>query len=113
MQHYIERLAEGEDLTVEEARDAARLVFEEATEAQIGGLLVALRAKGETEAEIAGFAQGMRDAALTIDPDRSPLVDTCGTGGDDYDTINVSTTSAIVASGAGVPIAKHGNYSVS
>ena len=113
MNEYIQRVTDGEDLTVDEAREAARLVFEEATEAQIGALLAALRAKGETEAEIAGFAQGMRDAARTITPDRTPLVDTCGTGGDDYDTINVSTTSAIVAAGAGVPIAKHGNYSVS
>jgi len=113
MQEYIQRVTDGEDLTLDEAQDAARLVFEEATEAQIGALLAALRAKGETETEIAGFAQGMRDAARTIDPDRTPLVDTCGTGGDDYDTINVSTTSAIVAAGAGVPIAKHGNYSVS
>jgi anthranilate phosphoribosyltransferase len=113
MNDIIERVVEGEHLSVDEAREAASLVFEDATEAQIGGLLTALRSKGETEAEIAGFAQGMRDAARTIDPDRSPLVDTCGTGGDDYDTINVSTTSAIVASGAGVPIAKHGNYSVS
>jgi len=113
MQDYIERVADGEDLGLDEARDAARMVFEDATEAQIGALLSALRAKGETETEIAGFAQGMRDAARTIEPDRSPLVDTCGTGGDDYDTINVSTTSAIVAAGAGIPIAKHGNYSVS
>jgi anthranilate phosphoribosyltransferase len=113
MQEYIRRVTDGEDLTIEEAREAARLVFEEATEAQIGALLAALRAKGETESEIAGFAQGMRDAARTIDPDRRPLVDTCGTGGDDYDTINVSTTSAIVAAGTGVAIAKHGNYSVS
>jgi anthranilate phosphoribosyltransferase len=113
MQDYIERVTDGEDLTREEARDAARAVFEEATEAQIGALLAALRSKGETETEIAGFAQGMRDAARTITPDRSPLVDTCGTGGDDYDTINVSTTSAIVAAGAGVAVAKHGNYSVS
>ncbi|NHN59698.1 MULTISPECIES: anthranilate phosphoribosyltransferase [Halorussus] len=113
MQDYIERVTEGEDLAQDEAREAAAAVFEDATEAQIGALLAALRAKGETESEIAGFAQGMRDAARTIDPDRSPLVDTCGTGGDDYDTINVSTTSAIVASGAGVPVAKHGNYSVS
>ena len=109
----VERVTDGEDLTVAEAREAARLVFEDATEAQIGALLAALRAKGETEAEIAGFAQGMRDAARTIEPDREPLVDTCGTGGDDYDTINVSTTAAVVAAGAGVPIAKHGNYSVS
>ncbi|AWB27938.1 anthranilate phosphoribosyltransferase [Halococcoides cellulosivorans] len=113
LQNQIERVTAGEDLTVAEARDASRAVFEDATEAQIGALLSALRAKGETEAEIAGFAQGMREAARTIDPDRDPLVDTCGTGGDDYDTINVSTTSAIVAAGAGVPIAKHGNYSVS
>jgi len=113
MEEYIERVTDGEDLTQEAAREISRLVFEEATEAQIGALLAALRAKGETEAEIAGFAEGMRAAARTISPDREPLVDTCGTGGDDFDTINVSTTSAIVASGAGVPVAKHGNYSVS
>ncbi|WP_018257609.1 anthranilate phosphoribosyltransferase [Halomicrobium katesii] len=113
MQEYIERVTEGEDLTQDEAREAATAVFEDATAAQIGALLAGLRAKGETEAEIAGFAEGMRDAARTIDPDRRPLVDTCGTGGDDYDTINVSTTSTMVAAGAGVPIAKHGNYSVS
>ncbi|PSP96544.1 anthranilate phosphoribosyltransferase [Halobacteriales archaeon QS_5_70_17] len=113
MKDYIERVTDGEDLTQEEARAAATAVFEGATEAQIGALLTALRAKGETETEIAGFAEGMRDAARTIDPDRTPLVDTCGTGGDDYDTINVSTTSALVVAGAGVPVAKHGNYSVS
>ncbi|MCU4751501.1 anthranilate phosphoribosyltransferase [Halobacteria archaeon AArc-curdl1] len=113
MQSYVEHVTDGNDLTQKEARAASSAIFETATPAQIGALLAALRAKGETEAEIAGFAEGMRDAARTIDPDRSPLVDTCGTGGDDYDTINVSTTSAIVAAGAGVPIAKHGNYSVS
>ena len=113
MKEQIERVTDGEDLTQDAAREAAGLVFEEATEAQIGALLAALRAKGETEGEIAGFAEGMREAARTIDPDREPLVDTCGTGGDGHDTINVSTTSAFVAAGAGVPVAKHGNYSVS
>ena len=113
MQDYIERVTGGEDLTQAEARAAATAVFEDATEAQIGALLTALRAKGETETEIAGFAEGMREAARTIQPDRETLVDTCGTGGDDYDTINVSTTSALVVAGAGVPVAKHGNYSVS
>jgi anthranilate phosphoribosyltransferase len=113
MQDHIERVTDGADLTQAEAREVSTLVFEGATEAQIGALLAALRAKGETEAEIAGFAEGMRAAARTIEPEREPLVDTCGTGGDDHDTINVSTTSAIVASGAGVPVAKHGNYSVS
>ncbi len=113
MQAYIERVVDGTDLTQADARAAATAVFEEATEAQIGALLAGLRAKGETEAEIAGFAEGMRAEARQIDPDRSPLVDIVGTGGDDHDTINVSTTSAIVASAAGVPVAKHGNYSVS
>ena len=101
MEKYIERVTDGADLSQAEAREAAGLVFEEATEAQIGALLAALRAKGETEAEIAGFAQGMRGAARRIDPDREPLVDTCGTGGDGHDTINVSTTSSFVVAGAG------------
>lgn len=113
MNEYIEQVTDGEDLTQGEAQTVASAVFGDATEAQIGALLAGLRSKGETEAEIAGFAEGMRAAARTISPGRSPLVDTCGTGGDDHDTINVSTTSAIVAGGAGVPVAKHGNYSVS
>ena len=113
MQEYIERVTEGNDLTQQESRDAAKMLFENATDAQIGGLLTALRSKGETEDEIAGFAEGMRDVARRIHPKRDPLVDTCGTGGDGKNTINVSTASAIVASGAGVAIAKHGNYSVS
>ena len=113
IQEYIGQVAEGESLSQREAREASTLVFEEATPAQIGGLLTGLRAKGETEAEIAGLAEGMRAVARTISPDRTPIVDTCGTGGDGHDTINVSTAAAIVVSGAGVPVAKHGNYSVS
>jgi anthranilate phosphoribosyltransferase len=113
MQGYIERVSAGEDLTQAEAREVSRQIFEDATEAQIGALLTGLRAKGETEAEIAGFAEGMHAAARTIDPARDTLVDVVGTGGDDYNTINVSTTSALVVAGAGVPVAKHGNYSVS
>ncbi|MDZ7688563.1 MAG: anthranilate phosphoribosyltransferase [Halobacteriales archaeon] len=113
VQEYLHKAIEGEDLTLEEARSAADAVFEDATDAQIGALLVALRMKGETEEEIAGFAQGMKNAARTISPDASPLIDTCGTGGDGYDTINVSTASAIVASAGGAVVAKHGNYSVS
>lgn len=113
IQEYIGQVTEGESLSQSEAREASTLVFEEATPAQIGGLLTGLRAKGETEAEIAGLAEGMRAVARTISPDRTPIVDTCGTGGDGHDTINVSTAAAIVVSGAGVPVAKHGNYSVS
>ncbi|WP_435075998.1 anthranilate phosphoribosyltransferase [Halococcus sp. AFM35] len=113
MQEYIEQVADGEDLSLSAARTAATEIFEGATEAQMGALLAALRTKGETETEIAGFAQGMRAAARTIEPDCRPLVDTCGTGGDAHDTINVSTASAVVAAGVGINVAKHGNYSVS
>ncbi|MBX0325302.1 anthranilate phosphoribosyltransferase [Halomicroarcula sp. F13] len=113
MTHYIEHVTSGRNLDIEEARETAQLIFGEATQAQIGALLAALRKKGETKTEIAGFAQGMRDTMRTINPDCSPLVDICGTGGDDYNTINVSTTSAIAAAGAGAVVAKHGNYSVS
>jgi anthranilate phosphoribosyltransferase len=113
VQEYLHKVLDGEDLTLDEARSAADAVFEDATDAQIGGLLVALRMKGETEEEIAGFAQGMKSAARSISPDAEPLVDTCGTGGDDHSTINVSTASAVVASAAGAAVAKHGNYSVS
>ncbi len=113
MEEYVRRVTTGDSLTHDEARDAATHLFDDATDAQIGALLTALRAKGETETEIAGFAAGMRDAAHTITPNRSPLIDTCGTGGDGHDTINVSTTSAFLAAAAGIPVAKHGNYSVS
>jgi len=69
--------------------------------------------KGEVPSEIAGLAEGMREAARTIHPDVSGrLVDTCGTGGDAKNTINISTAAAIIASAAGVPVAKHGNYSI-
>lgn len=113
MQAHIEHLSNGHDLDFEQARQVAKHTLKEATDAQIGALLAAMRTKGRTEHEIAGFAAGMRDVARTIDPEARPLVDTCGTGGDAYDTINVSTASAIVAAGAGVAVAKHGNYSVS
>jgi anthranilate phosphoribosyltransferase len=114
MENYIEKTVKGNDLTVEEAQNAVEQIFEDATDAQIGSLLTALRTKGETEQEIAGFAKGMKEAAINCQVEnRENLLDTCGTGGDDYDTINVSTTSSIVAAAAGATVAKHGNYSVS
>ena len=84
-----------------------------ATPAQIAALLVALRVKGETVDEIAGFVRAMR-AGATPAPARSDnLVDTCGTGGDSSGTFNISTVSALVAAGAGCKVAKHGNRSIS
>jgi anthranilate phosphoribosyltransferase len=86
----------------------------QATDAQIAGLLIALSMKGETVEEIVGFAQAIRAAApVWPAPEGDGLVDTCGTGGDTSGTLNISTAAALVAAGAGVPVAKHGNRSVS
>jgi anthranilate phosphoribosyltransferase len=110
----IAQLINGRDLNRAEACDAMRSVMTgEATPVQIAGFLVALRMKGETVEEIAGFAEGMRSLARPLDLGRTDLVDTCGTGGDGADTFNVSTTAALVAAGAGAPVAKHGNRAVS
>src|SRR2546430_9504647 len=85
----------------------------EATPAQIGGFLVALRAKGETADEIAGCAEAMRAHVLPVKPKRDDLVDTAGTGGDNAHTLSISTAAALVAAAAGAAVAKHGNRSVS
>lgn len=112
----LEDVINGIDLSQEDAEDVMdRIMNGEWDDAQIGGFLTALRIKGETSGEIAGFASGMRSHALAfkLDSEMRPVVDTCGTGGDSVDTINISTLSALVASAAGVRVAKHGNRSVS
>ncbi|NYT01848.1 MAG: anthranilate phosphoribosyltransferase, partial [Methanosarcinales archaeon] len=111
---YLQKIVEGRDLSLEEAESLMDQVFDGATDAQIGALLIGLRMKGESVSEMAGFARRMRRAALGIRPRvQGALVDTCGTGGDGANTINVSTAAAIVTASCGVPVAKHGNYAVS
>lgn len=107
-------LLDGRDLTRDEAREAMGAIMTgEATPAQIGGFLVALRIKGETPDEIAGFAEAIRSHVLAVRPQRDDLVDTAGTGGDGQATINISTAAALVAAAAGAAVAKHGNRAVS
>ena len=114
IQHALAELLEGRDLTRAGAREAMGTIMTgEATPAQIGGFLVALRLKGETHDEIAGFAEAIRGHVLAVHPRRDDLVDTAGTGGDGQATINISTGAALVAAAAGAAVAKHGNRAVS
>jgi len=114
IQRALQRLLDGDDLTRTEARDVMGAIMRgEATPAQIGGFLVALRAKGETAEEIAGCAEAMRDHVLPVRPRRDDLVDTAGTGGDGANTFNISTAAALVAAAGGAGVAKHGNRAAS
>jgi anthranilate phosphoribosyltransferase len=106
-------LTAGRSLTAEEAAEAMRAVMAgEASPGQIGGFLMALRTKGETVDEIEGFVRTMLDFATPVQAP-APVVDVVGTGGDRSGTFNISTVSAIVVAGAGVPVAKHGNRAAS
>ncbi|MCK9580626.1 MAG: anthranilate phosphoribosyltransferase [Methanoregula sp.] len=111
----ISQLIERQDLNAEDAGQVMGAIMDgSTTQSQIGAFLAALRMKGETPEEIAAFAQVMRRHAVNVAPVAGKmLVDTCGTGGDGTNTFNISTASAIVAAGAGVPVVKHGNRSVS
>ena len=109
----IAHVAGGNSLSVEQAERAFDIMMAgEATPAQMGGLLMALRVRGETVDEITGGAKAMRARAVTIDAPEG-AIDTCGTGGDAKGTFNVSTGAAIVAAACGVPVAKHGNRALS
>ena len=106
----IRTVAEGRDLDGGSMTAVMRTIMTgEATESQIGGFLIGLRMKGETVEEIAAAARVMRDLAAGVAVEREGLVDTAGTGGDVSGTFNISTTAALIAAGAGVRIAKHGN----
>lgn len=110
IQEAIAKVIEGADLSRGEMTDAMNQIMSgEATDAQIGAFLIALRVKGECVDEIAGAASVMREKATPIATKHDVIVDTCGTGGDHSGTFNISTTAAFVAAGSGLCVAKHGN----
>jgi anthranilate phosphoribosyltransferase len=109
----IAQLVGGHSLTMDEASAVMNEIMEgSATPAQFGALVTALRLKGETVEEIAGFARTMRSKALRVSISE-PVVDTCGTGGDGKGTFNISTTAAFVVAACGLKVAKHGNRAMS
>ena len=114
---FLHRAAAGENLTSDQAHEAMSVLLEgRASDAAIAGFLVALRMKGETASELAGFARAMREKSVFVDAgdvSGNGVIDIVGTGGDDAGTFNISTVAAIVLAGAGARIAKHGNRAIS
>ncbi|HEY8393065.1 MAG TPA: anthranilate phosphoribosyltransferase [Capillibacterium sp.] len=108
------KLAQGENLSEKEMITATTAIMEgQASPAQIGSFLTALRLKGETVEEITGAARVMREKAVKLNFKAPVVIDTCGTGGDGAQTFNISTTVAFIVAAAGIPVAKHGNRAVS
>ncbi|MGK9477294.1 anthranilate phosphoribosyltransferase [Melioribacter sp. OK-6-Me] len=114
LKEYIEKISNRENLSFNEAYSAmSRIMSGECNNSQIAGLLTALKTKGETAEEVAGFAGAMRQFSIKIEIEDENLIDVCGTGGDNSNTFNISTATAFVVAGAGVKVAKHGNRSIS
>jgi anthranilate phosphoribosyltransferase len=116
MREILLKLSRREDLTRDEAREAFELIMSgQASEAQVGGLLVGLASKGSTVEELIGAATVMREKAIGVacSPEDGVVLDTCGTGGDVKGTFNISTAAAIIAAACGVRVVKHGNRSAS
>ncbi len=113
LKQHLAKVANGESLNAEEARDAFSIIMSgEATLAQIGGFLMALRVRGETVPEIVGAVGVMREKMLRVEVPAN-AVDIVGTGGDGMKTYNISTLASLIVAGAGVPVAKHGNRALS
>lgn len=113
-QDILRKVVEGHDLPEEEMVSIMTQIMEgKVDRSLLGAFLTALRMKGETVAEISGAARVMREKAVPLNISVEGVVDTCGTGGDGADTFNISTTTAFVVAGAGIPVAKHGNRAVS
>jgi anthranilate phosphoribosyltransferase len=114
VEEYLQTIADGDPLSRSEAESAmAEMMNGSARDEHIAALLMGLRTRGETLDELVGFTKTMREFAVSVDTDDPHAIDLCGTGGDGASTFNISTTASLVAAGAGVTVAKHGNRSVS
>lgn len=112
--YFLEKISIGENLSGEEASEAMRMIISgDVSNEEIAAFLMGMRTKGETSAELTGFVEVMRDACVKVEVDTGNAVDLCGTGGDKSGTFNISTAAMFVVAGAGVPVLKHGNRSVS
>ncbi len=114
IKEMLEKVASQENLTLDEASGVMHSIMDGAiNNSHLAGLLLALRTKGETAAEVAGFAKAMKERCIKISLPSSTTVDLCGTGGDYSGTFNISTAASFITAGAGIPVAKHGNRSIS
>lgn len=111
---YLEKISTGEHLTTDEASQAMKMILSgNVSNEEVAGFLIGMRSKGETTSELTGFVKEMRNASVYVNVDTTNAVDLCGTGGDKSGTFNISTAAMFVVAGAGVPVLKHGNRSVS
>lgn len=114
MRNLLLQLAEQESFSEKQMEEAIQLILsDEISESEIAAFLMGLKAKGETVEEIVGIVKALKDNTLTFNKKFPNVLDNCGTGGDGSSSFNVSTTSAFVIAGAGIPVAKHGNRSIS
>ncbi|WP_419886885.1 anthranilate phosphoribosyltransferase [Neobacillus niacini] len=114
MKNFLLQLAEGESFSEPQMKEAMDLILgEEVSESEIAAFLMGLKSKGETVGEITGIVKGLKENTLPFRKKFPQVLDNCGTGGDGSSSFNISTTSAFVIAGAGIPVAKHGNRSIS
>lgn len=114
IKYFLEKISAKEDLTIDEASSLMESIMDgEINNSHLAGLLLAMRTKGETAFELAGFVKVMRKRSIKISAPSSLTIDLCGTGGDNSGTFNISTAASFAAAGAGVYVAKHGNRSIS
>jgi anthranilate phosphoribosyltransferase len=114
IKEYLQKVMEKEDLTLEESYSAmGEIMSGEVNNSHLAGFLIALKSKGESPTEIAGFAKAMKEKSIKVNCDDENVTDVCGTGGDNSGSFNISTATSFAVAGAGVRVAKHGNRSIS